>query len=93
MVRFFPFVSLGIGALCVHPARHDRLRPEDVASAAAQVKHKVKHGNLGLVVEVYEQPATDGAHDAVDGQAPAGATGPMAAGGDGSLSTRPPPVR
>jgi len=56
VVRFFPFVSLGIGALCVDPAQHQRLRPEDIASGAAQVKHKVKHGNLGLVVEDYVQP-------------------------------------
>jgi diguanylate cyclase (GGDEF)-like protein len=51
--RFFPFVTLSIGALLVDPALCGRIRPEDVASAAAKVKHKVKHGNLSLVVERY----------------------------------------
>ncbi|OWT80064.1 MULTISPECIES: EAL domain-containing protein [unclassified Achromobacter] len=53
VMRFFPFVTLGIGALRVEPASYDRIRPEDIASAAAQVKHKVKHGNAALVVERY----------------------------------------
>jgi len=53
VMRFFPFVTLGIGALRVEPASYDRIRPEDIASAAAQVKHKVKHGNSALVVERY----------------------------------------
>ena len=51
--RFFPFVTIGIGALLVRPAACGRLRPEDIASAAAHVKHKVKHGNLSLVTEPY----------------------------------------
>lgn len=53
VMRFFPFVTLGIGALLVDPALCGRIRAEDIASAAAQVKHKVKHGNLSLVTESY----------------------------------------
>ncbi|MFJ1299487.1 EAL domain-containing protein [Pseudomonadota bacterium AL_CKDN230030165-1A_HGKHYDSX7] len=57
VLRFFPFVTLGIGALIVNPsqlaASGVRVRPEDIASAAAQVKHKVKHGDHSLVVENY----------------------------------------
>jgi len=57
VLRFFPFVTLGIGALIVNPAeltaRGLRVRAEDIASAAAQVKHKVKHGDQHLVVEPY----------------------------------------
>ncbi|MNI88143.1 hypothetical protein D3C73_1454080 [compost metagenome] len=51
--RFFPFVTLGVGALTVTPSLCERIRPEDIASAAANVKHKVKHGNLSLVIERY----------------------------------------
>ena len=51
--RFFPFVTLGVGALTVTPSLCERIRPEDIASAAAHVKHKVKHGNLSLVSERY----------------------------------------
>ncbi|MFD4836787.1 EAL domain-containing protein [Achromobacter sp. NPDC058515] len=51
--RFFPFVTLGVGALTVTPSLCERIRPEDIASAAAHVKHKVKHGNLSLVTERY----------------------------------------
>ncbi|MDX3983808.1 MAG: EAL domain-containing protein [Achromobacter sp.] len=51
--RFFPFVTLGVGALTVTPSLCERIRPEDIASAAAHVKHKVKHGNLSLVIERY----------------------------------------
>ncbi|SOE49733.1 EAL domain-containing protein [Orrella dioscoreae] len=51
--RFFPFVTLSVGALMVNPALCGRIRPEDIASAAAQVKHKVKHGSLSLVTERY----------------------------------------
>lgn len=51
VLRFFPFVTLGIGALRVGKTPARRLRPEDIASAAAHVKHKVKHGNLSLVTE------------------------------------------
>jgi EAL domain-containing protein (putative c-di-GMP-specific phosphodiesterase class I)/GGDEF domain-containing protein len=53
VMRFFPFVTLSIGALQVDSALCGRIRPEDIASAAAQVKHKVKHGNLSLVSERY----------------------------------------
>ncbi|MNJ81781.1 hypothetical protein D3C77_807650 [compost metagenome] len=53
MPRFFPFVTLGVGALTVTPSLCERIRPEDIASAAANVKHKVKHGNLSLVIERY----------------------------------------
>ncbi|OZI75233.1 GGDEF domain-containing protein [Bordetella genomosp. 12] len=56
-LRFFPFVTLGIGALRVEPAElaraGARTRPEDIASAAAHVKHKVKHGDLPMVLETY----------------------------------------
>ncbi len=61
-LRFFPFVTLGIGALLVQPAlladraSSKRVRPEDIASAAAHVKHKVKHGNLPMVLETYRPP-------------------------------------
>jgi len=51
--RFFPFVTLGVGTLTVTPALCGRIRPEDIASAAAHVKHKVKHANLSLVSESY----------------------------------------
>ncbi|XXB89620.1 EAL domain-containing protein [Achromobacter piechaudii] len=51
--RFFPFVTLGVGALTVTPSLCERIRPENIASAAAHVKHKVKHGNLSLVIERY----------------------------------------
>ncbi|AMD47392.1 EAL domain-containing protein [Bordetella holmesii] len=56
-LRFFPFVTLGIGALSVEPAAlaeaGARTRPEDIASAAAHVKHKVKKGDLPMVLETY----------------------------------------
>ncbi|WP_442951922.1 EAL domain-containing protein [Orrella sp. JC864] len=56
VLRFFPFVTLSVGALLVGPAPSaGRIRPEDIASAAAQVKHKVKHGSLSLVTERYGQ--------------------------------------
>lgn len=59
-LRFFPFVTLGIGALRVQPANlaeaGTRVRPEDIASAAAHVKHKVKHGDLAMVLETYRHP-------------------------------------
>ena len=55
--RFFPFVTLGVGALTVTPSLCERIRPEDIASAAAHVKHKVKHGNLSLVTERYSGAA------------------------------------
>ncbi len=55
--RFFPFVTLGVGALTVTPSLCERIRPEDIASAAAHVKHKVKHGNLSLVAERYRGAA------------------------------------
>jgi EAL domain-containing protein (putative c-di-GMP-specific phosphodiesterase class I)/GGDEF domain-containing protein len=51
--RFFPIVSLSIGALVVQPATCDGIRPQDVASAAARVKHKVKHENLSFAAERY----------------------------------------
>lgn len=54
VMRFFPFVTLSVGALLVDPAPlNNRIRPEDIASAAAHVKHKVKHGSLSLVAERY----------------------------------------
>lgn len=49
--RLLPFVTLG--TLTVTPSLCERIRPEDIASAAAHVKHKVKHGNLSLVTERY----------------------------------------
>ncbi|ARP90551.1 GGDEF domain-containing protein [Bordetella genomosp. 9] len=53
VMRAFPFVTLSIGALHVAPVSGVRIRPEDIASAAARVKHQVKHGNVPLVVEPY----------------------------------------
>jgi EAL domain-containing protein (putative c-di-GMP-specific phosphodiesterase class I)/GGDEF domain-containing protein len=53
IMRSFPFVTLSIGALRVAPRSGMRIRPEDIASAAARVKHQVKHGNVALVVEPY----------------------------------------
>lgn len=53
-------MTLGIGALRVQPANlaeaGTRVRPEDIASAAAHVKHKVKHGDLAMVLETYRHP-------------------------------------
>ncbi|WP_082993694.1 EAL domain-containing protein [Bordetella bronchialis] len=56
VMRSFPFVTLSIGALHVTPRSGARIRPEDIASAAARVKHQVKHGNVALVVEPYLTP-------------------------------------
>jgi EAL domain-containing protein (putative c-di-GMP-specific phosphodiesterase class I)/GGDEF domain-containing protein len=53
IMRSFPFVTLSIGALQVTPRSGVRIRAEDIASAAARVKHQVKHGNVPLVVEPY----------------------------------------
>ncbi|AOB33727.1 diguanylate phosphodiesterase [Bordetella sp. H567] len=53
VMRSFPFVTLSIGALQVTPQSGVRIRPEDIASAAARVKHQVKHGNVPLVLEPY----------------------------------------
>ncbi|OZI60944.1 EAL domain-containing protein [Bordetella genomosp. 11] len=53
VMRSFPFVTLSIGALRVAPQSGVRIRPEDIASAAARVKHQVKHGNVPIVVEPY----------------------------------------
>lgn len=57
-LRFFPFVTLGIGVLRVQPAAlategSPRVLPEDIASAAAHVKRQVKQRNLAMVVEPY----------------------------------------
>lgn len=58
VLRFFPFVTLSVGAVLVGAASlNGRIRPEDIASAAAQVKHKVKHGSLSLVSERYSDLA------------------------------------
>jgi GGDEF domain-containing protein len=51
IMRFFHFVTLSIGALQVGDVAGLRIRPEDIASAAARVKHQVKHDNLALVAE------------------------------------------
>jgi len=51
--RFFPFVTLGVGALMVRPSLCSEVRPQDIASAAAQVKHRVKHSHMPLIVEDY----------------------------------------
>ncbi len=51
--RFFPFVTLGVGSLMVRPVLCGEVRPQDIASAAAQVKHRVKHGRTGMIVEDY----------------------------------------
>jgi EAL domain-containing protein (putative c-di-GMP-specific phosphodiesterase class I)/GGDEF domain-containing protein/CBS domain-containing protein len=56
VMRSFPFVTLSIGALQVTPVSGVRIRPEDIASAAARVKHQVKHGNVPLVLEPYLAP-------------------------------------
>lgn len=56
--RFFPFVSLGMGAVYVDPTQGDRIQPQDIASAAARVKHRVKKENLDLVVESCLMPIT-----------------------------------
>ncbi|ARP82051.1 GGDEF domain-containing protein [Bordetella genomosp. 8] len=56
VMRSFPFVTLSIGALYVSPQSGVRIRPEDIASAAARVKHQVKHGDVPLVVEPYLAP-------------------------------------
>lgn len=47
--RFFPCTTLSIGAVVVTPGRYSQ--PEQVASAAAAVKHKAKHSAHGLCVE------------------------------------------
>jgi EAL domain-containing protein (putative c-di-GMP-specific phosphodiesterase class I)/GGDEF domain-containing protein len=57
ILRAFPFVTLSIGALRVAPVSGLRIRPEDIASAAARVKHKVKHADVALIVEPYIAPA------------------------------------
>jgi EAL domain-containing protein (putative c-di-GMP-specific phosphodiesterase class I)/GGDEF domain-containing protein len=57
IMRSFPFVTLSIGALHVTPQSGVRIRPEDIASAAARVKHQVKHGNVPLVLEPYLTPS------------------------------------
>jgi EAL domain-containing protein (putative c-di-GMP-specific phosphodiesterase class I)/GGDEF domain-containing protein len=55
--RFFPVVSLSIGALVIQPATCNGIRPQDVASAATRVKHKVKHENLSFAAERYVSPS------------------------------------
>ncbi|WP_376843927.1 EAL domain-containing protein [Bordetella pertussis] len=58
VLRFFPCVTLGIGALEVSPVElGSHVRPENLASAAARVKQQVKHGNLALLVQRYQLPA------------------------------------
>lgn len=47
--RFFPCTTLSIGAVVITPGRYSQ--PEQVASAAAAVKHKAKHSAHGLCVE------------------------------------------
>lgn len=54
--RFFPFVTLGVGALIVRPGLCGKIRPQDIASASARVKHRVKHEQAGLIVEDYAPP-------------------------------------
>ncbi len=56
VARFFPCVTLGLGAVRVDGARTDGLRAEDVASAAAQVKRRVKRDGVALLVEDYGKP-------------------------------------
>ena len=61
--RFFPCVTLGMGAVRVRGEDIGLLRAEDVASAAAQVKRRVKRDGLSLVVQDYAamaQPAVPG---------------------------------
>ena len=50
--RAFPFVTLGVGALTVTPSLCERIRPEDIASAAAHVATRSSM-NLSLVSERY----------------------------------------
>jgi diguanylate cyclase (GGDEF)-like protein len=47
--RFFPFTTLSMGAVPVHPGKFERA--EQVASAAAAAKHKAKVSSRGLAVE------------------------------------------
>jgi EAL domain-containing protein (putative c-di-GMP-specific phosphodiesterase class I)/GGDEF domain-containing protein len=62
IMRSFPFVTLSIGALQVGPVAGLRIRPEDIASAAAGVKHQVKHDNLALVAQHFVSPTIDPQH-------------------------------
>lgn len=53
VMRSFPFVTLGIGLLRIEPAALSHARAEDIASAAAQVKGRVKRSSEALIVEDY----------------------------------------
>ncbi|WP_459614580.1 EAL domain-containing protein [Bordetella sp. 2513F-2] len=55
--RFFSFVTLSVGALRVRPAQSQRIRPHEIASAAARIKRKVKHGCSPLMIEDYATAA------------------------------------
>ncbi len=50
VMRFFKCTTLSIGAVPVQPGIYNN--PEQVASAAAAVKHHAKMANLGLVVDL-----------------------------------------
>lgn len=51
--RFFPFVTLGVGALVVHPEQCRGDQPQDLATAVAEIKRRVKHERASLLVDDY----------------------------------------
>jgi GGDEF domain-containing protein len=53
--RFFPFVTLSVSALVVHPARcGEDARPQDIAAAVAALKRRVKQERGSLLVDDYD---------------------------------------
>ena len=51
--RFFPFVTLGVAALAVHPEQCQGLQPQDVAASIAELKRRVKNERVCLLVDDY----------------------------------------
>jgi GGDEF domain-containing protein len=51
--RFFPFVTLGVGAMVVQPEQCRGDQPQDLATAVAEMKRRVKNERASLLVENY----------------------------------------
>ncbi len=62
VVRFFPFTTVSVGCVVVHPGRFKRA--EQVASEAAVAKHQAKSSGLGMIV-IGEAPVPEGLSDVV----------------------------
>ncbi|HEY0295568.1 MAG TPA: EAL domain-containing protein [Bordetella sp.] len=51
--RFFPFVTLGVAAMVVHPEQCRNALPQDIATAIAELKRRVKKERASLLVDDY----------------------------------------